>query len=999
MSRRPDGRMGGKRAEGPGLGPAARSVWAKSGNVFDGTWLPLHQHLADAAGIAGVLFDRWVAPQLRRILAEPFGGSEEDARSCLVFLAGTHDLGKCTPAFASKVPRLAEHMEMEGLTFPDWPLSAAEKQLYQHSNLSHITLRRYLIRSLGLDEEVATSLASVTAAHHGFYPTNLDVSCSRFRPDWVGEGEWERARTEMIERAIWMANLGDRAEAWNGLRWSIPTLAAMGALVVVADWLASAEDFFPLWDFPDSFVLSQKDHRARTEEAWTRSGFTGPWDPQDSDSAEELYDARFGDDTTRFVPYPTQSAALELVRSHMPRLLLVEAPMGSGKTELGLVCAEIMAAQNGAGGLLFALPTMATTNAIFGRIRPWLDRAQVADSEGHQSISLTHGSAELNEDFLKLLPTYNPPEIHDDDVRSSAGGLTALVWMTRRWRKTLSNVVVSTVDHVLMAALLTRHFPLRLLGLLGKVVLIDEVHSSDAYMSVYLERALTLLGSAGVPVVLLSATLAPSRRRQLVEAYLDGAQPPAPRVRRRVRRSERGTARPDAATRGRECALAKVAQARGYPLLTVIPHDSREPLSVGLEAEPAGSVLIDIASQSDEALVGLVGDALSDGGCVGVIRSTVANAQATAQLLQENLPGTQVVLAHSRFTSEDRAGRDAELLRLLGKGPGTSRPTRCVIVATQVIEQSLDIDLDYLITDPAPMDLILQRIGRLHRHAGRERPPRLKEARCTVLVADTQSVPWQIDGGTKAIYGASAVLRMLGAIATAGGELTVALPGGIAELVTRAASDSPHLPDSWEERVREEDQKARDKDRNSRSKAETYLVPARERRGSVASFVDQFSTADRSGAELDGGAHGIGDARGRAAVRDTEDRLSVILVPMSEDGLRVILPPVEGEDEIVVDTSVMPSDDLARRIRAWSIDVPHRQLLIRPETPDDAIDSIITELEKSPAFGWAWQRHPLLRGELFLCARRDSAHGNLLIATLRGKSVHYDSAFGLRVIV
>mgnify|MGYP001746889059 FL=1 len=173
----------------------------------------------------------------------------------------------------------------------------------------------------------------------------------------------------------------------------------------------------------------------------------------------------------------------------------------------------------GLQGVFVALPTQATTNAMFERVTAWLTSI-LGDEPQKLGIQLAHGKNSLNESFMKLLESGKSPlEVYDDEGDL---GLHASRWMGQRWRSTLSPVVVGTIDQVLLAALKSRHVLVRHLGLMGKVVVIDEVHAADEYMETYLEAALTWLGMYGIPVVLLSATLPPARRRALLDAYRRG---------------------------------------------------------------------------------------------------------------------------------------------------------------------------------------------------------------------------------------------------------------------------------------------------------------------------------------------------------------------------------------------------------------------------------------------------------------------------------------------
>ena len=252
---------------------------------------------------------------------------------------------------------------------------------------------------------------------------------------------------------------------------------------------------------------------------------------------------------------------------------------------------------------------------------------------------------------------------------------------------------------------------MRLFGLAGKTVIIDEVHAYDAYMMKLMERLLEWLAALGCGVVLLSATLPNKKRHDLVKAFAAG-----------LRRNEPK----------REDKL--------YPRLTWVSRTYS-----GVEHFPASTQFsrtilyewVNGALPTATSQVFTLGvrlqKALADGGCAAVICNTVSRAQEVFRALKPFFSGQDVDdgqhelnLFHARFLYDDREQREGQALRRFGKpnDPKVKRPRRAVLVATQVIEQSLDLDFDLMVTEMAPVDLILQRAGRLHRH-NRPRPERL----------------------------------------------------------------------------------------------------------------------------------------------------------------------------------------------------------------------------------------------------------------------------------
>ncbi|WP_368680425.1 CRISPR-associated helicase Cas3' (plasmid) [Rhodococcus opacus] len=310
-----------------------------------------------------------------------------------------------------------------------------------------------------------------------------------------------------------------------------------------------------------------------------------------------------------------------------------------------------------------------------------------------------------------------------------------------------------------------KHVVLRHLAFANKVVIIDEVHAADVYMREYLKRALEWLGSYRVPVILLSATLPSEQRVALATAYQSGEQ-----------------------------AYGNLVGDIGYPVITVCQPSGVQTIDVEDTSAPT-VVEISQLRDDEDALVDLLSELLAEGGCAGVVRNTVGRAQETARLLSARFPG-EVTLVHSRFLAQHRSDLEADLVEQLG--PQGSRPARRIVVGTPVIEQSLDIDFDVMISDLAPIDLLFQRMGRLHRHCSTFRPERVREPRFFVTgVVDWASEPPEPITASSRIYSDVLLIRTLAVLRDywAGG--TVELPRDIAELVQLAYGENVPIPETW----------------------------------------------------------------------------------------------------------------------------------------------------------------------------------------------------------
>lgn len=651
-------------------------------------------------------------------------------------------------------------------------------------------------------------------------------------------------------------------------------------------------------------------------------------------------------------------------------LMVIEAPMGEGKTEAALAVAEVFASRSGAGGVFVALPTMATGNAMFPRLLKWLRRLPDAQGSRLRSVALAHSKAALNDDFNELVRAgrrvvagvevdgggdeWRP---RGDRLVSSAE-LVAHQWLHGRKKAMLASFSVGTVDQLLFMGLKSRHLALRHLALAGKVVVIDEAHAYDTYMNSYLDRVLSWLGAYGVPVVVLSATLPAGRRRELVKAYL-------------------GKSAPD---------LRKVQEADGYPLLTAA--EPGEPVLVEGVA-PSGrrtDVLVERLSDGLDELADRLEVELVGGGCALVVRNTVGRVLETAQFLRARFPEVGISVAHARFVDLDRARKDAELLELFGPPEECAgrRPVKHIVVASQVAEQSLDIDFDLLVTDLCPIDLLLQRMGRLHRHRRGadqcERPERLRTARCLVTGVDWDAVPAEPVTGSQRVYRLHALLRSAAALepylsGVAATGSTVRLPEDISSLVQSAYGTEPIGPPGWRDAM---EQAYKD-----------HLLHQQRQLEKARDF--QINDVGRAGRALVGWIDaGVGDAddtrAGRAQVRDTRESLEVLVVQRFADGTVRTLPWLdEGRGGREVPTEAAPAWEVARTVAACGLRLPFAFSI--PEVLDQAIEEL--EAECVPA--WQSKESHWLAGELVLMLDEN------LCTRLAGFDLRYTRSDGLEV--
>lgn len=650
--------------------------WAKTGqgNIReDGQpeYHPVICHLADTAAVAMEIVRSHLSPVAVKHLAAGLGLTGESLVRFCGFMAGSHDLGKVSPAFQFQVSDVGQALVGQSL-YDLWQSYPAAGQKTPHGIVTAATLPEFLTE-LGLPKRLAKQLAAIVGGHHGFFPDNANIR--DLSKDDVGRGDWLKFRRSIYEQLQGFVELTPA-----DLPRQCDNAAAMllAGLTTVSDWIASnpdADSGFPYADdmsFEDYIEgLAGKAQNALQKQGW-RSPSAG--DPL---AFTALFD---------FIkePRPLQNATIQLAAILSPPcLVIVEASMGEGKTEAAFYLADVLQHRFGANGFYIGLPTQATSNAMFQRVRDFLSKRYPSDVI---NLTLSHSAAALKAEYQQTVCRLD--QVYDVD-----GKVVASEWHTARKRSLLSPYGVGTLDQGLMGVVRSRHQFVRLFGLAGRTIILDEIHAYDLYTSTLLERFLEWAAVLGSPVIALSATLPATTRQKLLTAYASGCKQPPP-------------------------TLPKMP----YPRLTALANGQAVAQTFAASDHVRRSLGVRWVNKQQwpEALQRM----LIEGGCAAVICSTVNRAQAVYQELRRYFADTELGLFHGRFLFKDRERIEQGCLQQFGQG-NEHRPQRYVLVATQVIEQSLDVDFDLMISDLAPIDLLLQRSGRLHRHIRDERPTRL----------------------------------------------------------------------------------------------------------------------------------------------------------------------------------------------------------------------------------------------------------------------------------
>ncbi|MGW7721497.1 CRISPR-associated helicase Cas3' [Streptomyces chartreusis] len=671
---------------------------------------PLLFHLLDVAAIAGEVWDRFLTSGQRRLIVAGLGVTAAQARCLVMFMAGLHDLGKLS-AFqvqeAHPWARVSETLRQDTAGWQRMPHERAS----MHSALHLLAEAGYQVDA---SDSPGVRVAQILGGHHGrFLQLDIDGAASKARVDLtLGGPAWQDLRRR------YFALLRDLTGAT-----AVPAQVSVEAAIlitgvgVIADRLASQRHHWlpraqaPAFGAADHYAQAVRD----APDVITKSGLARVTLPEAPFARVHGGPAAPNDLQASLIGQLTP-----VVGEKGPGIAVITDATGAGKSIAALEAARIFNAGGDTAGIAWLLPTTATADAAYDLLEAYV----AAHGPEHAPVSLVHSHSYLNTAYTDhRLAAHEPsttdehwpddPDATQEQTERPEERVTVPDGWLRGWdRALLAQFTVATHDQALMAALPVRFSALRLLALSGRTVIIDETHALTAFMQPLLNRLLHWLGALGCPVVLLSATLPAATSSELVSSYLTGAghdpdsldlAPAYPgwlfaaAGDASITRIDPQTAADHAGRHRRTAAI------RLYPV--------RHPAHTDPDDAPARESRL-------ERITTELAPVIQHGGCAAVACATMADAQQTYQHLydQPGWPGGpdgQLVLLHARMPGHEREALTRRIRDQLGR-TGT-RPHRLVIVTTSLIDMSLDIDVDVMISDLAPLHTLIQRLGRLWR--------------------------------------------------------------------------------------------------------------------------------------------------------------------------------------------------------------------------------------------------------------------------------------------
>ncbi|HMT43823.1 MAG TPA: CRISPR-associated helicase Cas3', partial [Chakrabartia sp.] len=635
---------------------------------------PLVFHMLDVAAAADALLA--TRHGLLRRMATMLSLGEDQARLLLVWLAAIHDFGKFARAFQCKVPEF-------------WadPVPLGDFNSRTRHDADGRGLWKKWIEETALVDRIWADaggaldrLTSASLCHHGEPAAASGIHLAKdFGPGAEDALACRDALLDLLLPAAVNARPLNEERAKDASHW-------VAGLVTVADWLGSSQRWFP-YATPD-VSLDSYWGRAREQagRAVRESGLAGAR-PRSNASFETLTGKTSA-------PTPLQQWALDTPLPDGPVLAILEDVTGAGKTEAAHILVHRLIREGRASGAWWAMPTMATANAMYARQSDML--AGLFDPAGPKpSLALSHGQSGLHDAFQASIADWGTVEapLGDGMAGVTASAACAAFLADDRRLSLLADIGAGTIDQAVLSVLPSRFNTVRLLGLAEKVLVVDEVHAHDAYVTEELMRLLEFHRAQGGSAILLSATLTNKQRHDLIAKW-------------------------QGLRKFKKLAGWNPDESR-YPLASISNDTAMQANEIAPASWSRRTTSVERV-ETPEAVLARLKVTLDAGGCAAWVRNTVDDVLAAAEMARA--AGVEPIVFHARFAQCNRQCIEAKVMEVFGPESTADMRRGQLVIATQVIEQSLNLDFDQLASDLAPIDLLLQRAGRMRRHARSDRP-------------------------------------------------------------------------------------------------------------------------------------------------------------------------------------------------------------------------------------------------------------------------------------
>ena len=666
--------------------PTYFKYWGKADPNYPGEpkWHPLVYHCLDVAAVGKTLLDKHHL--LRRRLSSLLNCSEKNAVTLLIYLLSVHDIGKFAEVFQNKRSDL--HEKLMGY-------KCENKSDLRHDNLGLVAWKALWSRLVqekvfGFDgghlllwdlKECFDQLSICFTGHHGRPTTDTIGNHNLSANSYFSKHNIEDIFLFIADLwRLYDLNIEDIGKSVTDEDQILKASWWIAGLLVLCDWIGSDQSVF-YYEKPSKSLSSYWNDIAlpQSQKALNKCGLF-PSLVSAPMALKELSEAPIE-------PTPLQFFCEKQEIRSEPQLWIMEDITGSGKTEAALLLANrIMHAEQG-DGLYIGLPTMATANGMYTRMAGYYK--SLYEKGQTPSLILAHGSRHLSKQFRSSIMEIDPNQVHYDKEEPS-GGVQCIKWLSDNRKKALlADIGVGTIDQALLSILPSRHQGLRLIGLGTKLLVVDEVHAYDTYMHSLLKSLLTFHAGFGGSAVLLSATLPHKMRKDLISAFQKG------------------------------CCVSpqNVHTESAYPLVTKVIGEKVEHLPVQASPRSCRTISVELIHNEQKAINTIIA-AHKTGRCACWIRNTVEDARRAFEILlnEEDIDSSKLFLFHARFTLSDRLGREDTVMEAFGNKSTADKRQGRILIATQVVEMSLDLDFDVLLSDLSPIDSIIQRAGRLHRH-------------------------------------------------------------------------------------------------------------------------------------------------------------------------------------------------------------------------------------------------------------------------------------------